>query len=158
MKRINLGRTLRLLANIGVLAGIALLAYELEQNNSLLKAQASHELLRDRLDVRNGIVNGTEAVTAFWVRVSTNAPLTTADELRLTSFVEGVFLRWQYEYGQYVDGNLTEAELPIEAFRATFRGEGFARIRIFPEIWQSFQTQLSPDFVEWMQANVVNQP
>jgi hypothetical protein len=158
MNTIELGRTVGLLTNIGVLAGIVWLAYELEQNNSLLEAQASHELLQDRLDIRSGVVNGSDEVTEFWVRVSTNAPLTIADELRLTSFVEGVLLRWQYEYSQYADGKLTEAGPPVDAFRATFRGEGFAGIRIFPEVWQSFQAQLRPEFVEWMQTNVVNPP
>ena len=39
MKKINLGQTITILANIGVIGGILLLAYELRQNNELLGSQ-----------------------------------------------------------------------------------------------------------------------
>ena len=155
MKKLDLGQTITILANLGVIGGIVLLAFELDQNNSLLRAQASYGLLLNRTQIRRDVVNAPSEVVDFWVRVHANAPLTAADELRLTSFVEGVFLNWQFEYGQYVDGNLSEAELPIEGFRAVFRGEGFAGIKIVPEVWQSFRYQLEPDFVQWMEANVI---
>jgi hypothetical protein len=38
MKRIDIGQTITILANVGVLAGIALLAVELRQNTKLLRA------------------------------------------------------------------------------------------------------------------------
>ena len=155
MRKIDLGQTISILANFGVIGGIVLLAFELDQNNSLLRAQASYGLLLNRTEIRRDVVNAPGEVVDFWVRVRANAPLTAADELRLTSFVEGIFLNWQFEYGQYVDGNLSEGELPIEGFRAAYRGEGFAGIKIFPEVWQSFQYQLRPDFVQWMQDNVI---
>jgi hypothetical protein len=157
MKRIDVGQVLSILANFGVIAGIVLLAYELNQNNNLLRAQASYVLLSNRAESRVSVTNASEEVAAFWVRVSSNAPLTAADELRLNAWVEATFLRWQFEYGQFVDGNLPEEEFPVDGYRAAYRGEGFANIRIFPEVWRTLRAQLRPDFVQWMEANVVTQ-
>jgi hypothetical protein len=157
VRNIDIGQGLAIIANLGVVAGIVLLAYELNQNNSLLRAQASYSLLLNRTESRNSLVNASEEVADFWLRVSSNAPLTATDELRLTAWVEMTFLKWQYEYGQFLDGNLSEAELPLEGYRAAFRGEGFANIRIFPEVWRSLRAQLRPDFVRWIETNVVSQ-
>jgi len=38
--KIDLGQTISVLANVGVIAGIVFLGYELRQNNSLLASQA----------------------------------------------------------------------------------------------------------------------
>jgi hypothetical protein len=38
MKKIDLGQTFHILANIGVIGGILLLAFELQQNNELMAA------------------------------------------------------------------------------------------------------------------------
>ena len=40
MKKINLGQLIGILANLGVIAGIVFLAFELEQNNQLMEAEA----------------------------------------------------------------------------------------------------------------------
>ena len=40
MKKIDLGRTIGILANLGVIAGIIFLGVELRQNNELMEAEA----------------------------------------------------------------------------------------------------------------------
>ena len=40
MKKIDFGQTVTLIANIGVIGGIMMLAYELQQNNKLMEAAA----------------------------------------------------------------------------------------------------------------------
>ena len=40
MKKIDLGQTITILANVGVIAGIVFLGIELQQNNELLVVQA----------------------------------------------------------------------------------------------------------------------
>ena len=157
MKKLDAGQLVTVLANLGVIAGIVLLAYELDQNNRLLRAQASYELFSNRVGMRRELAGASDQVVGFWVRVNSNAPLTAADELRLTSFVESIFLSWQFEFVQYVEGNLDISELPVEAFRAAYRGDGFAKIRILPDVWSRFRSTLRPDFVEWMEANVINE-
>ena len=48
MKKIDLAQTLNTLANVGVIAGIIFLAFELRQNNDLLTAQARVKRPNDR--------------------------------------------------------------------------------------------------------------
>lgn len=155
MKKIELGQAVSILANVGVIAGIIFLALELQQNNSLLLAQASYNFLGNRSEARRQVISDAE-VAAFWARINNGAPLSVEDEFRLISFVELVFLNWQFEYGQYVDGNLTDADALIDVYRIAYEGGGFARIRIFPEVWRSYREQLRPDFVRWMEENVVS--
>jgi hypothetical protein len=57
MKKIDLGQTITILANVGVITGIAFLAAELRQNNEMMRAQTRNdiaqsviELLRDTAD------------------------------------------------------------------------------------------------------------
>ena len=55
MKKIDLGQTITILANLGVIAGIVFLAVELRQNNALLQAQS-------RSDQNDRIISNVEAV------------------------------------------------------------------------------------------------
>ncbi len=45
MKKIDLGQTITILANVGVVAGIVFLAVELRQNNEFMAADARFNLL-----------------------------------------------------------------------------------------------------------------
>ena len=47
-KKLDLGQTITILANLGVIAGIVLLAIEMRQNNELLAAQDKSELSRQQ--------------------------------------------------------------------------------------------------------------
>jgi len=53
---INIGESLGILANIGVIAGIIFLAMELRQNNNLLAAQARYSLRQYRSDIADSIM------------------------------------------------------------------------------------------------------
>ncbi len=50
MKNIDLGQTLNTLANVGVIAGIIFLAYELNQNNEFLELEAKATRVHITLD------------------------------------------------------------------------------------------------------------
>ncbi len=47
MKKFELGQTIGVLANVGVIAGIIFLVMELQQNNEMMRAQTRGELSRD---------------------------------------------------------------------------------------------------------------
>jgi hypothetical protein len=134
------------LANVGVIAGIVFLGLELRQNNSLLRAEASYNLLQNRVGYRADIVRDAE-FAEFWARTfALNAPST--DQLRMAMPVERTMLNLQFEYGQYVDGNLADGEFSMAAVRNVF-SDPVAR-----RVWEDFRNQLRPDFVEWVEENV----
>jgi hypothetical protein len=51
MKQIDYGQAAQVLANVGVLAGIIFLAFELQQNNELLNMQIRATTLEQRQSV-----------------------------------------------------------------------------------------------------------
>ena len=101
-----------------------------------------------------GTIRGPE-IAEFIARAESGQPLSNVDQRRLRARTERTFLAWQWEFGQYVDGNLAEGELPIESYRRTLSGE--RDISGSREIWDAFKFNLRPDFVEWMEKNVLGE-
>ena len=141
--------------NIAVVAGIVALAFEVSQNTKQLRAQASYNLLQNRLEVRTEIANNPE-ISEFWTRIESGDSITPADTMRIKASAEAALLKWHWEFSQYVDGNLSLTELPVNAYRSAYRGEYGVWLSGIPEAWLSLKDQLRPDFVAWMEANVTN--
>ena len=157
MKKIDLGQTITILANVGVIAGILLLAFELSQNNKLLRAQADETYLQNRLDNRQRIIEDPE-FAQLWVKLSKNEPLDEIEEVRLAAMVEETILEWQWEFRSIVDGTLNkDLELAAEGYSQNFRRQGSRLAQAFPDQWPSVRRTLEPDFVRWMEENVVNE-
>ena len=130
----DLGQGITILANLGVIAGIAFLGLELRQNNSLLEAEAGHNLLQNRLATRNQILENTE-IAELLVKLASGdctvavdmvpAQLTARSVGDLESFVSGRL------------GDQTETALlgvPVERFsarRCQFPNES---VRQFPSV------------------------
>ena len=136
----KIGEWLTIATNIAVLAGIVALAYEIGQNTRQLRAQ-DHRLPFPIFKL---------------TRVKNGDSLTEADVMRIRASAEVAILKWHWEYGQFIDGSLSLTELPVNAYRAAYRGDYGVRLTGIPEAWLSLKDQLRPDFVAWMEANVVN--
>ena len=156
MKNDKFGEWLTVATNLAVVAGIIALAFEVSQNTRQLRAQASYNLLLNRIDARSEIVNNPE-LAEFWSRIESGDSITSADMRRVRASAEVAILKWHWEYGQYIDGSLSLTELPVSAYRASYRGEYDVRLSGIPEAWLSIKDQLRPDFVAWMEANVTNE-
>lgn len=75
MKKIDLGQTIQILANVGVIAGIVFLAIELQQNNELQRSSSRQALLDHDLSlVENGM-----AYADLWELASRPEPLSFVD-------------------------------------------------------------------------------
>ena len=76
MKKIDLGQTITIVANIGVLLGIILLVYELDQNRDMMRAQIRNEISRSAGDLlTTGATN--ERLAAVMVHCAFGAPMAT---------------------------------------------------------------------------------
>ena len=155
MNKKKFGEWLDIGTNIAVVAGIVALAFEVSQNTKQLRAQASYNLLQNRLEARSEIVNNPE-ISEFWTRIESGDSITPADTMRIQASAEAALLKWHWEFSQYVDGNLSLTELPVNAYRLAYRGEYGVWLSGIPEAWLSLKDQLRPDFVAWMEANVTN--
>ncbi|MCP5181704.1 MAG: hypothetical protein H6993_08830 [Pseudomonadales bacterium] len=129
--RNDLSHAIGLLANIGVIAGIAFLAIELRQN--------SEAVLKRR--------NGDE--------------LTDYEALVLNRSMAMTLLNYQYVFSEFQRGRISEAELPIASWRQDLDGkETVSGHQYWPDLREYWVNndyrEFDPAFVAWMNANIVD--
>ncbi len=98
MKKIDLGQALNTFANIGVIAGIIFLAYELNQNNKFLELEAKATRVQIILDGWELIASDPALVTLM-IKDRNEEVLTATEEMQLNAYWMGYFIRreWQFE-------------------------------------------------------------
>ena len=152
MKKLDLGQSISILANVGVIAGILLLAVELQQNNELLGAQARLARVQMRVDGGVEVFSNPELVRVV-AKSRDQAALTSEEQLTLSLLANNVFVRWQYVYGEYRQGLIEEVDIPLNEWRATVETLPF-----LAATWRNTANiSYRPDFVRWMEENVVNE-
>ena len=114
MKKPDLGQTVTILANLGVIAGIIFLGFELQQNNELLAAQAR----RDQLDARTVALaaetNDSElALLGF--KLASGDELTPVEQYRFEAWAFHLFIQWERQYDEYQAGTLAANEVSVGA-------------------------------------------
>ena len=145
MKKYHLSERLTLIANISVVAGIIFLGLELNQNTSVMKAQAQADLTANRI---NYAVRMMDPVTAdLVVKASGEGMLTASEQVRYEGLLRTLFLSWESEYYQLQNGLLTE--VPAVAWRRLY-----ATMPQMAEYWSEFKSSLTPEFVTFMEQIV----
>ena len=81
MKQFDLGQTIQIVANVGVLAGLVFLAVEVSQNQSTIDEDAQLNTLESFSSFRNFIAN-SEQLSEIWLDGLAGADLTPTEELR----------------------------------------------------------------------------
>ena len=151
MKKIDLGQTIRILANIGVIAGIVFLGLELQQNNELLRSQIRANFQGARVQA-NQLITDSPWLAGIFAKVKAGESLSAEEAIRLQAYHQNVFTIWQLAYEDYTALGL---EPPAERIRAAFRGQtltpGIA------ETWEEYKQTVASDFVDWMEENVVRE-
>ena len=109
MKKIDLGQTLYLLGNVGVIIGILLLAYEVNQNRQLMRAQTRNELQQGVTDVLS-LSAGNIELADIIVRQNRGDELTATELLMVSQRNELVFRYWENVHYQYRQGLYDEVE------------------------------------------------
>lgn len=150
LKRLDVAQAAGLLANLGVIAGIVFLAYEIRQNNLYLQEEARNNLFQNRQNgaLRRGM-NPDIARILYWQE--TDEPLSELDRRRQADLIMANFLSWQYDYQSVQRGILDSSDLATSGIRTTW--ENMAGVE---EIWARRKMSFDPVFVEWMEENVVN--
>jgi len=89
MKRIDLGQTVTILANLGVLIGILLLVYELGQNREMVRAQTRSSVAEMLINLL-ALEVGDPGIAEIQVKVGSGEPLTPVEMERFQ------VLQWAY--------------------------------------------------------------
>ena len=149
MKKIDLGQTITILANVGVIAGIIFLALELQQNNELLASQARSNLLAGRVSTQLSVVENTGALADLISKAHRGEALTDTEDFRLRVYQSMIVHNFASFYQEVKSGPLAENDIPIQQWVGTF-----VNIPGLEEFWHR-QTRLDPDFVRFVDEEVL---
>lgn len=156
--KISLGRIVEILANLGVIAGLVFLGLEIQQNNELLET----EIISTRQSIRAQDfllpVEYPELGHAL-IDSRNGKELTEYQTLILNRVTSTTLFNWQFIHAEFIKGRIDEDSLPVRAWRRAFRGEGTSETDYWPdmtEYWEHNHVAFDPEFVAWMEENVVN--
>ena len=151
MKKIDLGQTISILANIGVIAGIIFLAIEIQQNNELLVSQARIERIDARKGVYDLLLNNHELRrVSFQFANEGRESLSPDDRYLLEQFHALNFVNWEALWLEYEAGFLNVEDLSIESRREQFVSQDMA------ESWQAIKGRFDLQFVNWVDSNIAS--
>ena len=150
MKKIDLGPTIQNLANLGVIAGIAVLAFELHQNNELLASQARANIDAIRVSQQRIIIEDLGGVADLAFRSSKGEELSAVERWRLTAYRSMLIHSFNSMYQEVRGGPLRESDLPITQWAAVF-----SSIPGLQDHWSALESTLDADFVEFMNEHVL---
>ena len=150
MKRIDLGKTMTLVTNVGVIGGILMLAYELRQNNELMGAQARQVRTSMVIDLWKVAAENGE-LAELMGRERNGEELTDVELQRVDAYVMSVFVMIDWVF-QELSANSPE----MNQVRAVQR-YSFANKSEYRRVWEDRKTSFRPEFVQWYEENVVNQ-
>lgn len=150
MKKLDTAQFAALLANVGVLGGLLLLVYELNQNREITKAQLRSDYadqLIGQLEVIYANPELAELVFDFGCG-ETTVVCESVEQFRFDMYWDGRFRSWESLHFQYRNGLYDDAE-----FQAATAG--WRNLLTIPRVaknWEEGQEIYSPEFVELMNS------
>lgn len=150
--KLDFGKTVSILANVGVIASIVFLGVELRQNNELMEAEA-RAARNARLGEIPQIVSTDEGLADVLLRARSGATLTESEEFQVLSF-NVLRLRGQEAFFREFQAGTVEA-IPIENWRSNFYSDMWGPPQ--SETWSSARRYFQEDYVQWIEENIVNE-
>jgi hypothetical protein len=148
MKKIDLGQTIAILANIGVIAGIVFLGLELQQNNSFLRSDAEYRVMQNRMLFTTELLDDTDLLSAYR-KAEAGESLSEIEQERLSMLYRRTYSSFGWEFAQAERG-LTP-QFPIDRFRWFITTNEVAR-----DTWSDMQddfAEVDPAFYEFLSIN-----
>ena len=148
-------QTLNTLANVGVIAGIIFLAYELNQNNEFLELEAKATRVQITLDGWDRIASDP-ALVALMIKDRNEEVLTATEEMQLNAYWMGLFIRREWRFENFADqlGQQTKPLLRLyQAYGSMRRAwEGAAGGAV-----SAGKDNFSPEFVAYMEKELASE-
>lgn len=151
MNTLDVGQVIQIVANIGVVASIVLLAFQLKENNKLMAATAASVNVAQNTAIWATVIEQPE-IAELLVMDRQNEALTPAQEMRLNAFwIRSLF------HMQYVFHEMHHEVRIVKAMQRAFLGYGSLR-----RSWNGSATGavtaqkdlFSPEFIKFMDENV----
>lgn len=157
MKKIDIGNTIQVLANVGVIAGIAFLAIEMQQNNALLEAQAGYVLAENRASNYDLLKTSPEFATLI-SRLAAGDQLTPVEHWQERGLYMSFIVRFSWEFSEYRAGRLKADQLPTIVWGQLLRGEGALPTPGMRDVWDQVKFSFDPEFVRFIESEVIPSP
>jgi len=148
MKKIDLGHTIQIVANVGVIAGIVFLALELRQNSEVLSYQARSSLIATKVAQQLPVITNDGGLAAAWIKDDAGEPLTAVENFQLRVMRNMTLETYAALYREVAQGLLSEADIPIRQWASTLQSR---RMR---EYWEVAKVDQDPSFIQFVE-NVV---
>ena len=145
MKKIDLGQTLQLLGNAGVIVGILLLVYELNQNRQMMQAQTRNAISETIVDRLLGEADNPD-LAAINLKAEAGERMTALETRRYQLIWQATFRYWENVNYQYRNGLYDDSE--YLAHREAWRQIASApRVR---DLWCERRSRYADEFVAEM--------
>ena len=143
MKKIDLGQTITILANVGVIAGIVFLVIEMRLNTAMLEAVMNQNREESAMGEAQSMYN-SDYLPALKVAVDSGQDLTPVDIERLRHWLRGFNRNQDNLLRQYQQGLLTD-NIP-RSIRQAVRSE-VAQSRITREMWENTKIVYTDEYI-----------
>jgi hypothetical protein len=150
MKKIDLGQTITILANVGVIAGIVFLGIELNQNTRQLALELQWRV-NDRMIQNNRDLMGANPVSVFAKSVDSPEEMTFEEFQAAGALVFNFLGVWEDRYFLYEAGLIEDEEWKEFIDDDIFFTLGY---RFAQEFWQESKSLFEPEFVEYVDQKI----
>ncbi len=138
-------------ANVGVLIGLSLLVYELNQNNQHLQQQAEFVAFQMRVQTFQGLAGNAEIGRLVYSNLS-DQPLTEVDKTRRLDWFSSLFATWQWEFERQRSGLIKQFD-SLTHMAAVYRD--YFQFSEAEHAWHKRKHYFAADFVEFMDTQVI---
>ena len=146
MKKLEFGQAVTIIANLGVIAGILFLGFELHQNNEQLSAQARYNYYHERIEAQR-LIAGDPGLAEITQKMMAGAELAPAEQVRLEFLARSIFITIEYEFIELQLGRITLEEFNLRGKRRTF---GLLR-----DSWDIYRQEASEQYVEFVETQIL---
>ena len=143
MSRSDIGQIIGVLANVGVLIGIFLLVYELNQNRQMMEAQTRNAISETLINIRLAAASNTDLVEAVGETLEGGMSRERVAQFRTEAYFGAIFRYWENVHYQYRQGLYQESEYLAQ--REAWRG--ILSIEPIRDLWCSRLDIQSQDLV-----------
>lgn len=148
--KIDAGQAISILANVGVIAGIFFLAFELRQNNDLLATQARTTLLNARVTQQQLSATNSGGINELMSKSRAGEQLTPAEFSQLRSYWSLMLYNFAAVHKEVLEGPLVASDIPRAQWAANFQYSPD-----LVEFWNIAKRDFDPEFVEFIESEIL---
>jgi hypothetical protein len=152
MKKIDIGQTIQVLANVGVIAGIAFLGFELRQNNELMAADARRVASGNGIEFARDIALNP-ALAEILAKVEANEQLSDAEQIQIYGLGLSVLRSLQFDFQERRIGTISGEEQFVRRLRVFFHSNELDYD--LAETLEIARSQLDPEFVQFLEEVIL---